>query len=103
MSVKTVSPLEASENLETDVFDGEHFDKETYKNFRFWFDIIETALKRLEIIDRLNKKHCEDTQKKLKALEIIKDKQWFDDFMKEHLSRIYFTQYELDLLKEVLK
>ena len=37
------------------------------------FDTIETSLKRLEIIDKLNEKHCEDMQKKLKALEIIKE------------------------------
>lgn len=39
--------------------------------------------------------------KKLKALEIIKEKEWFDDFMKEHLTREWFTKEEYDLLKEV--
>ena len=44
------------------------------ENLSKYYKTIETALKRLEIIDKLNKKHCEDTQKKLKALEIIKSK-----------------------------
>ena len=51
-------------------------------------------------------KYIGDLEKKLKKqdkiLRIIKEKQWFDDFMKEHLTREWFTKDELDLLKEEL-
>lgn len=47
-------------------------------------------------------KPLDNIENALKTLEIIKDKEWFDDFMKEHLTREWFTKDELDLLREVL-
>lgn len=94
------------------------------------YQIIESALKRLEgyenhttftMVNQINALRDENEelrkrlnemyelreqyhldQKKLKALAIIKEREWFDDFMKEHLTREWFTKDELDLLKEVL-
>lgn len=93
------------------------------ENLPTYYKIIEKALKRLEIIDRLNEKHYEDTQKKLKALEIIKEKgclqfcmlgvsledynKSVDSVNKYKYSGMekykHYTQEEFDLLKEVLK
>ena len=107
---KELTPLEAAKELKDEVVANYYQDQN-------WFDeryeIIEKALKdyemehtlrvRLENINYELVREKQANKKKLKALEIIKDKQWFDDFMKEHLNRSYFTKEEFDLLKEVLK
>lgn len=85
-----------------------------FARYRFEIETIETALKRLEIIDKLNEKHCEDTQNKLKALEIIKEKNVDIVELKRSIdlqqynSNHFSTSKDLlgeqfDLLKEVLK
>ena len=33
--------------------------------------------------------------------KFFKEKEWFDDFMKEHLTREWFTKDEFELLKDV--
>lgn len=70
------------------------------------FENIKNALKSYETLVEIHAitiSAMKPIENKLKAFEIIKEKQWFDDFIKEHLNRSYFTQYELDILKEVLK
>ena len=93
------------------------------ENLSKYYKTIEKALKRLVIIDKLNEKHYEETQKKLKALEIIKEKvvcmevlldasnvDEYNTIIGYHKTHsysnyncAYLTQEEFDLLKEVLK
>ena len=97
------------------------------ENLSKYYKTIEKALKRLVIIDKLNEKHYEETQKKLKALEIIKEKNVFVwgfinrikeigieeltyKFYKKYIGWFHsgyncesLTEAEFDLLKEVLK
>ena len=84
------------------------------ENLSKYYKTIEKALKRLEIIDRLNEKNCEETQNKLKALEIInltnadivELKRSID--VQQYNSNHFSTSIDLvpetfNLLKEVLK
>lgn len=86
------------------------------EDIRF-IDIIETALKRLESVDRVGEMFCINVDKKLKALAIIKEKvmplTMLEDktAYKENCYRVYdnegyeyndLTKEEYGLLKEVL-
>lgn len=84
------------------------------------YKIIETALKRLESVDRVGEMFCVNVDKKLKALEIIKEKEVnvFDvlatgyveyynmcvvnKIRPEYCNSYFLTQEEYELLKEVL-
>lgn len=86
---------------------------EVYDSEFYVLNIIETALNRLEMIDRLNEKYCDDIQKSLKALEIIKEKGLNVDYFQRVCDEEYeesifcieklLTEEQFDLLKEVLK
>ena len=97
---KELTPLEALHS----------FDHWIQVEFVDQFKIIETALKRLVIIDKLNEKHCKDTQKKLKAFEIIKEVFGLEVYKYERSYYIHssctLSQIKkdiFDLLKEVIK
>jgi len=104
---KKLSPLEAYKKVSDYCREWLTFDKE--------LDIIETALKRLESVDRVGEMFCCDVDKKLKALEIIKEKgvniyllnetdnvEEYNELIKSHYGMKQLTQEEYDLLKEVL-
>lgn len=95
---KELTPLKAHKELKSRY--GKYFSLQDDERGK----VIETALKDYEKKTKLAKEYADvdNVAKRLKALEIIKDKEWFDDFMKEHLTREWFTKDELDLLKEVL-
>lgn len=68
-------------------------------------DLIETALKRLETLEEEKQSFDRQLEKKLKALEIIKERVLeIDDFHKiiSCKDQIMLTMKEYDLLKEVL-
>ena len=83
------------------------------------FDLIESALKRLETLEEEKQSFDRQLEKKLKALEIIKEKsvdvgflQWhssvdsYNSYIVEHAWTKHtrtLTQGEFDLLKEVLE
>ena len=128
--IKQLSSLEALERIKntqvknaTSPFDYVYIKDER----KHELDIIETALKRLESVDKVGEMFCCDVDKKLKALEIIKEKEiniqtfkkwiidrdWsYEDYLTEigdinvtdyYFSKIPLTQEEFDLLKEVFK
>ena len=120
---KQISPLEALERIGNicEIRDTNYYKiiETALKDYEGFVDDLELKNRKIEELTKDNarlefeyiqlqkvatdlKKELELTTKKLKALEIIKEKQWFDDFMKEHLTREWFTKDELVLLKEVL-
>lgn len=126
---KELTPLEALEKIKN------RFDNhELYRNtdLQNELNIIETALKDYELLimtsniikNNIKDIPREDITKKLKALEIIKEKQvdvgrfiliintWFDDdfalhryndYLENDLDKWKLTKEEFDLLKEVLE
>ena len=126
---KQLSPLEALEKIKdfivelTNVKGIRHTEcpnTELWVIRNFNLDIIETALKRQELLEldlRIANNNLKYAEKKLKALEIIKEKQvdcWalvrFDKNYRDltdgdfgYISAIKLSQEEFDLLKEVLK
>jgi len=106
---KELSPLEVAKQLKDFVFELElgNADKHFVNGS---FDIIEIALKKYEVLQEVHKDFIDKNIKKLKALEIIKEKRVnvrfliscktlkeYNDVISDHL-----TQEEYDLLKEVL-
>lgn len=108
---KELTPLEALENIKhIDCYedDGGHYVGYAKDVYPKDFDIIESAFKRLDLYDNLvGIVAIQDTNKKLKALEIIKDLfEVWEDNGTYHLRPLYdimkLTKEEYDLLKEVL-
>ena len=104
-----MTPLEALNDLRDC---GQEFNK---AEFNKRLDIIETALKRLEVLIEEKTSFDRQLEKKLKALEIIVKKgvavgmlqlkevelQEYNDFIGD--KKLYLTQEEFDLLKEVME
>lgn len=112
---KELSPLEAVEKIrEINYFEDDQEVIEDCFGLEEYLSIIESALKRLESVDRIGEMFCVNVDKKLKALEIIKEKRVNaceiinSKDVREynwsiHTPKKYpLTQEEYDLLKEVL-
>ena len=106
-----LSPLQALENLKNLSHDVQYASKIPCIDNEL--EVIETALKELENIDRVGKMFCIDVDKKLKALEIIKEFSTLEnDTIIIHIPNHKLTENgvrldrenmkKFDLLKEVL-
>ena len=104
-----LTPLKAWEEVKDEMCYGDPDLKEAYEEN---FDIIETALRRLDQYETpTRKKDIMSVAKRLTALEIIKEKKvnvrclmsgWVLGKYNSYKSHIRLTEKEYDLLKEIL-